>query len=196
MLAIEQFAGIGDEIDIPNSAGMRIGVDVGGTFTKAVAIYTNPLRIVRQVVVPTTHDAPQGVALGVVQALGRLLSSPALCRFQPRVVGHSTTQAVNALLEGDTAVVGIVGMARDEDRREAEKRTRVGDIALAPGRTLHTIHRFLDTTDGLSRHDVVQAINELVAQGAGAIVASEAFSVDDSANERLVMSAAREPALP
>ena len=171
-------------------------MDVGGTFTKAAAIYSRPLRIVHQVVVPTTHDAPEGVARGVVEALERLLASPALCRFQPRVVAHSTTQAVNALLEGDTATVGIIGMAGEDDRREAEKRTRVGDITLAPGRTLHTIHRFLDTTDGLTRHDVVQAINELVAQGAGAIVASEAFSVDDSANERLVMSAAREQGLP
>jgi N-methylhydantoinase A/oxoprolinase/acetone carboxylase beta subunit len=188
--------GVADEIDIPNSAGLRIGVDVGGTFTKAAAIYSRPLRIVHQVVVPTTHNAPEGVARGVVEALERLLASPTLCRFQPRVVAHSTTQAVNALLEGDTATVGIIGMAREEDRREAEKRTRVGDISLAPGRTLRTIHRFLDTTDGLSRHDVVQAINELVAQGVGAIVASEAFSVDDSANERLVMSAAREQGLP
>ena len=192
----EPLLAAGDDLDIPNSAGLRIGVDVGGTFTKAVAIYTQPLRIIRQVVVPTTHTAEQGVALGVVQALEQLLSSPALCRFQPRVVGHSTTQAVNALLEGDTAVVGIVGMAGEDDRREAEKRTRVGDISLAPGRTLRTIHRFLDTTHGLTRHAVQTAINELAAAGAGAIVASEAFSVDDNANERLVMSVARECGLP
>jgi N-methylhydantoinase A/oxoprolinase/acetone carboxylase beta subunit len=108
-----------DELDIPNTAGMRVGVDVGGTFTKAAAIYSNPLRIVHQVVVPTTHSAPQGVALGIVQALRELLAIPSLCRFQPRVVAHSTTQAVNALLEGDTATVGIIGMAHEDDRREA-----------------------------------------------------------------------------
>src|SRR5438105_3492718 len=123
--------GAAHEGDIPNSAGVRIGVDVGGTFTKAAAIYSNPLRIIQQVVVPTTHDAPEGVARGVVQALNKLLEQPALCRFQPRVVAHSTTQAVNALLEGDTAVVGIIGMAHEDDRREAEKRLRIGDIALA-----------------------------------------------------------------
>ncbi|HMA35617.1 MAG TPA: hydantoinase/oxoprolinase family protein [Chloroflexia bacterium] len=187
---------LADDVDIPNSAGMRIGVDVGGTFTKAVAIYSNPLRIVHQVVVPTTHAAPQGVALGVVQALSRLLAAPTLCRFQPRVVAHSTTQAVNALLEGDTAVVGIIGMAHEEDRREAEKRTRVGDIALAPGRTLRTLHRFLDTTNGLLPRDVLAAVRALADAGAGAIVASEAFSVDDAAHERLVMSVARELGLP
>ena len=52
-LTLDPIAGQGEEIDIPNSAGVRIGVDVGGTFTKAVALYTNPVRIVRQVVVPT-----------------------------------------------------------------------------------------------------------------------------------------------
>jgi len=184
------------DLGIPNSAGLRIGVDVGGTFTKAAAIYTNPLRIVQQVVVPTTHSAPQGVALGVVQALERLLSAPALCRFQPRVVAHSTTQAVNALLEGDTAAVGIIGMAHEGDRREAEKRIRVGDITLAPGRTLRTVYRFLDTTHGLLQRDVVAAVRELQAAGVGAIVASEAFSVDDNANERLVVAVARELGLP
>ena len=185
-----------DDLNIPNSAGLRIGVDVGGTFTKAAAIYSNPLRIVQQVVVPTTHSAPQGVALGVVQALHGLLSSPALCRFQPRVVAHSTTQAVNALLEGDTAPVGIIGMAHEDDRRDAEKRLRIGDITLAPGRTLHTLYRFLDTTHGLLHRDVVEAVRELQTAGVGAIVASEAFSVDDNANERLVVDVARELGLP
>jgi N-methylhydantoinase A len=194
--ALDPPAARGDEIDVPNSAGLRIGVDVGGTFTKAVAIYSNPLRIVQQVVVPTTHTAEQGVALGVALALQRLLASPALCRFQPRVVAHSTTQAVNALLEGDTAVVGVIGMARAEDRREAEKRTRIGDITLAPGRTLRTIYRFLDTSDGLLPRDALEAVRDLAAAGAGAIVASEAFSVDDNAHERLVMGVARELGLP
>src|SRR5438477_404962 len=85
--------------DIAASAGVRIGVDVGGTFTKAVAVYTHPLGVVAQVVVPTTHDAPQGVA-------------------------------------------------------------------------------------------------ELQGRGAGAIVASEAFSVDNEANERLVLDVARAHGLP
>ena len=65
-----------------------------------------------------------------------------------------------------------------------------------PGARCPPIHRFLDTTNGLTRAAAQQAVNELVAAGAGAIVASEAFSVDDNANERLVMSLAREAGLP
>jgi N-methylhydantoinase A/oxoprolinase/acetone carboxylase beta subunit len=185
-----------DEQDIATSAGVRIGVDVGGTFTKAVAVYTNPLQVVGQVVVPTTHDAPQGVALGVVQALERLLAQPMVCRFQPRVVAHSTTQAVNALLEGDTATVGIVGMGEGLTRRESAKRTHIGDIPLAPGRVLHTLHTFVEADGGLVREQVERAVRDLKAAGAGAIVASEAFSVDDEANERLVQEVAREQGLP
>src|SRR4051812_34679153 len=164
-----------DEQDIGASAGVRIGVDVGGTFTKAVAVYTNPMQVVAQVVVPTTHDAPQGVALGVVQALEQLLQHPFVCRFQPRVVAHSTTQAVNALLEGDTATVGIVGMGEGLTKRESAKRTRIGDIPLAPGRVLHTLHAFVETDTPLAAEHMAQAVRDLQAAGAGAIVASEAF---------------------
>ena len=37
---------------------VRIGVDVGGTFTKAVACDVATLAIVARAVVPTTHDDP------------------------------------------------------------------------------------------------------------------------------------------
>src|SRR5262249_40177051 len=146
--------------------------------------YTNPLQVVAQVVVPTTHDAPQGVALGVVQALEKLLAHPFVCRFQPRVVAHSTTQAVNALLEGDTATVGIIGMGSGLTRREAAKRTQIGDIPLAPGRLLHTRHTFVETDSGLLDEQLDRAVRDLKAAGAGAIVASEAFGVDDEQHER------------
>ena len=37
------------------SGAIRIGVDVGGTFTKAVAVETAPLRLLARAVVPTSH---------------------------------------------------------------------------------------------------------------------------------------------
>ena len=53
---------------------IRIGVDVGGTFTKAVAIETAPLRLLAHTAVPTSHGAAAGVAEGVAEALRALLA--------------------------------------------------------------------------------------------------------------------------
>ena len=54
---------------------MRVGVDVGGTFTKAVALESRRLELCAQAVVPTTHAADAGVTEGVVEALGVLLAA-------------------------------------------------------------------------------------------------------------------------
>ena len=43
---------------------------------------------------------------------------------------------MNALLEGDVGTVGVVGIGDRPELRLARKRTRVGDIELAPGRKL------------------------------------------------------------
>jgi len=37
--------------------GIRVGVDVGGTFTKAVALTVQPLTLRAHAVVPTSHTA-------------------------------------------------------------------------------------------------------------------------------------------
>ena len=58
---------------------------------------------------------------------------------------------MNALLEGDVARVGVVGIGAEPELRRARKRTRVGDVKLAPGRVLHTEHAFLDATRGPRR---------------------------------------------
>jgi N-methylhydantoinase A len=176
------------------SAKLRLGVDVGGTFTKAVAIQTQPYALISEALVPTTHDAPEGVALGIVQVLRDLLANVSADRVS--LVAHSTTQAVNALLEGDTAFVGIVGMGRGRDASDSARFTRVGDIPLAPGKFLHTSHVFLDTTQGLTKEVAAHAVDSLAAQGVQALVASEAFSVDDPANENLILDLATARGIP
>jgi len=167
----------------------RIGIDVGGTFTHAVAIDNQTFALSAQVKVPTTHTAREGVAQGVAQALRALLTEASIAPQQVVFIAHSTTQATNALLEGDVAPVGIVAMGSGIEGARAKRETDIGRLELAPGRYLETWHTFLDSAR-LDATRVETAIKGLLAQGARAIVAAEAFSVDDPAHERLVMEVA------
>ncbi|MBX6377534.1 MAG: glutamate mutase L, partial [Clostridia bacterium] len=174
---------------------MRLGVDVGGTFTKAVAVEAASGAVVAQAVVPTTHTAAEGVTRGVVEALSALMERlPSAA--QVVLVGHSTSQAVNALLEGDVAPVGIVGIGAGAERAAARRLTRIGDIALAPDRWLRTVHTFVDVSEGLSAAVVDAALGGLVDRGARVIVASAAYGVEDPEAEQFVVERARRAGLP
>ena len=48
---------------------LRLGIDVGGTFTDVVAIDAATRELVASVKVPTTHDASEGVAAGIVAGI-------------------------------------------------------------------------------------------------------------------------------
>lgn len=173
----------------------RIGIDVGGTFTHAVAIDNSDYSLAGQAKVPTTHTAAEGVARGVALALERLLEEAGIEPAQVVFIAHSTTQATNALLEGDVAPVGIVGMGSGLEGARARSETQVGRLELAPGRFLETYHTFLDS-GGLDPAAVEAALRGLAGQGAKAIVAAEAFAVDDPAHELAVMAAAAGLGLP
>lgn len=173
---------------------IRVGIDVGGTFTKAVAIDMAKGSIIGKVTVPTTHSSGEGVSTGIVQALKTLMQRHAITNSEIELISHSTTQAVNALLEGDTAKVGIVGMGVGLEKSNVIKRTNVRDVELAPNKYLHTCYRFLDTSKYLEDGQVKEAISELKGEGAQVIVVSEAYGVDDPSNELFVMQKSDMPA--
>src|SRR5919198_3263934 len=100
---------------------VRVGVDVGGTFTKAVAVDVRTGDLVAQALVPTSHGHEDGVSAGVVQVVREIADHVGPEAVE--MVTHSTTQAVNALLEGDVAPVGVIGMGRQPDVRKARRRT-------------------------------------------------------------------------
>ncbi|HSR11366.1 MAG TPA: hydantoinase/oxoprolinase family protein, partial [Thermodesulfobacteriota bacterium] len=179
-----------------NSGKVRIGIDVGGTFTKAVVIDNDTLEIIGKSSVLTTHSAEEGVAKGVIHVFQRVLEDH---RIDPRNVvflAHSTTQATNALLEGDLAPVGIIGMAGGSVTGFlAKNQTVIGDIPLVTGRVLKTVHTFINTKK-LTPEEARAAIEDLIRQGARVIVASDSFSVDDPSNELIVMDAAQQMGVP
>ncbi len=173
---------------------IRVGIDVGGTFTKAVAIDMFKGGIIGKVTVPTTHSSAEGVSTGIVQALKSLMQTHDIRNYEIELISHSTTQAVNALLEGDTAKVGIIGMGVGIEKSNVIKRTNVKNVELAPAKYLRTCYRFLDTSKYLDDKQVQQAIAELKQEGAEVIVVSEAYGVDDPSNEQFVMSNSDVPA--
>ena len=173
---------------------IRVGIDVGGTFTKAVAIEMVNGQIIGKVTVPTTHSSSNGVSTGIVEALKTLTQRYSIQNSEIELISHSTTQAVNALLEGDTAKVGIIGMGVGLEKSNVIKRTNIKGVKLAPNKYLHTCYRFIDTSKYLESKEIEQEIDELKKEGAEVIVVSEAYSVDDPSNERFVMDRSDIPA--
>jgi N-methylhydantoinase A/oxoprolinase/acetone carboxylase beta subunit len=174
---------------------VRIGIDVGGTFTHAVAIEAQSLSLLGKTKVPTTHTAKEGVALGVVEALKELLQGAAIAPEEVAFVAHSTTQATNALLEGDVASVGVIGMGAGANAWLAAMATNPGKLELAPGKLLTSYHRFIDTTTPPTREMFTRVLQELLQDGARAFAISEAFAVDKPDNEQLGRSVAEEMGL-
>ncbi|MEY2442143.1 MAG: N-methylhydantoinase [bacterium] len=175
-------------------ARARVGVDVGGTFTKAVACDLATGAVIARAVLPTTHEDPQGVAAGVVGAVAEVAAQIGAASIE--LVTHSTTQAVNALLEGDVGLVGVLGLGRRPDLRKVRKRTCLDRVELSPGRRLNTAHEFLDVTDGLDPDELAGAVERLVAAGATAACVAEAFATEDDSHEATAVAALRAAGLP
>lgn len=171
---------------------LRLGVDVGGTFTDVVAIDAATRRLIASVKVPTTHDAPEGVAAGIVAGIERLLHEHAI---DPAVVGfiaHSTTQATNAILEGDVANVGVIGIV---DRLGALSRgqIRFPAIRLAPGVPFAPAFAFAAAGDSAA---IERAGARFRRDGVQSVAVSQAFSVDRPGEERAVAQQMREAGFP
>ncbi len=163
----------------------RIGIDVGGTFTKAVLVDNATHAVVGRTSVLTTHDHARGVAAGVVEVFRSVLSQSGVAPEEVVFLAHSTTQATNALLEGDVAKVGVVGMSGRNAAKLAEAQVSIAPIELAPGRMLETANRFL-VTDDMTDVDVIAAVAALQDEGAHVLVASGAFGVDNTGAEETV----------
>ena len=167
----------------------RIGIDVGGTFTHAVALNNDTYELAGQAKVQTTHTAREGVAKGIIEALNELIRSVPLDPQDVIFIAHSTTQATNALLEGDVACVGIVAMGRGLEGKRVRSETDVGDIALGEGKGIRVLHSYIDI-GSLTDENIRKEILRLQEKGALSIVASEAFSVDDPSNEERIKNIA------
>ena len=176
---------------------IRIGIDVGGTFTHAVAISVPDNKVVAHAVTPTTHIAKDSVAKGIICVFQKIMAETKATPDDVCFVAHSTTQATNALLEGDVAKVGIVGMGSGIGSMKAKSDTHINRLEFSPDKYLNTSHIYLNTDHKNFGSEMIhKAISTLKADGCEVIVASEAFGVDDARNEQSVLEIAAKDQLP
>ena len=177
---------------------IRIGIDVGGTFTHAVAIDNTTLEILDFAVTPTTHKAIEGVALGVVESfllLTKKLDSKNIKPDEIIFVAHSTTQATNALLEGDVSSVGIIALGTGLEGSKTKSDANIPPIETAKGRFIKTDFAYLDTSSDW-KTQIQKTVSKMKEDGVGCIAASEAFSVDDPSNENYIKECASSSGIP
>ncbi|MCX5144960.1 hydantoinase/oxoprolinase family protein [Streptomyces sp. NBC_00338] len=173
---------------------IRVGIDVGGTFTDAVAVDATTLALLGQVKVPTSHHHEDGVAHGIVEALGRLLEQTGCAPDDVAFLAHGTTQATNALLEGDVATVGLLGIGNTPGAVFTRRLASLAKLELAPGKRLPLVYAHVADPDDTPA--VERAVAEVVGRGAEVLVASEPFGVDLPDGERSVLESARPHGLP
>jgi N-methylhydantoinase A len=171
---------------------LRVGIDVGGTFTDVVVVEAETRAIVARVKVPTTHEAPEGVAAGIVAGLRRALEAPGVDVARIAFIAHSTTQATNALLEGDVARVGIVALHGRFGWLERVQ-LRIPPMHLAAGVSFAPETVYARSGDDRA---IARAVDALIARDVQTIVASESFGVDRPAAERRAVDLARTRGLP
>ncbi len=174
---------------------IRIGIDVGGTHTKAVAIDNNTHEILGKASVKTTHDAKVGVAEGVFQAFEKCLEENKLQAADVIFIAHSTTQATNALLEGDIANVGLISSARKGfETPLIKQQSKIKKIPLSESKDIQVTSTFISEKN-FSKDKITSDIIKMKESGAAVIVASSAYGVDDTSFESYVSQIAQENGL-
>lgn len=172
------------------STALRIGIDVGGTFTDAVAIDASTLQLIGQAKVPTSHSHPDGVAHGIVEALHKVLALTGRDASDVVFLAHGTTQATNALLEGDVDPVGLIGIGTGLSAFFVNRLRNLAKVEIADGKLLPIDYQHIANADDTARVD--ELLDHFDQAGIRSIVVTEPFSVDDPIGERHIADRARE----
>lgn len=172
---------------------VRVGIDIGGTFTDLSILDSSGIRAVGKAL--TTHDAP---ADGVMTALRDALTASGVIPTDVRGLVHGTTLVTNALIErrgATTAVVTNEGF-RDVIEMGREHRYDLYDLEIELPRPL--VNRELRFTlnertlsDGIhlrrvDADEVRQLAKELSARNVEAVAVCLLHSHINAESERLV----------
>ena len=179
---------------------LRVGIDVGGTFTDVTAFDedTGALAAVRKYVSDPAHPAAVMERITADLAAEFGVDSVAL-------ILHGSTAALNTMLEGKGARVGLITTRGFRDVYEIGRQWRGEEVfnifAPAPKMLLtrdriHEVRERLDQTgkviEPLDENDVAEAIQRLVAQNVEAIAVCFLFAYANPAHERRAAEIVRE----
>lgn len=172
---------------------IRVGIDVGGTNTKAVAVDNNTFEIVGVGIVPTTHESELGVSQGVIDSFKKCITENGISADEVTFIAQSTTQATNALVEGDVAKVGIISVSNGGlVGFLSKKQANIGNINLDQDgkRKIESSFYHINKKD-FNKETALEAIDTLIADGCSVIVASETFGVDEMEEEDIIKEQGR-----
>src|SRR3984885_5639369 len=187
------------------SVPYRIAVDIGGTFTDCVVVDQRGERTVSKALT-RCGALDEGVVEAVALNARQLGLSESELLADTELVVHGTTQATNALITHEGALVGLITTAGHEDvlsigrvyskiagltERDLVHSSRLAKPKpIVPRRLIRGINERIDR-DGdvvapLSDDEVVAAIRALVAAGVEAIAVSFLWSFVNDAHEQRV----------
>ena len=177
---------------------MRIGIDIGGTFTDVFAIADGQTFIAK---VPSSYPDPSAVISAAVEAVLAKSGQPG---DQVAALIHGTTVATNAVIERELDIVGMITTTGFRDVLAIGRQTRntLYKLDFTPrwvpvDRDLRLeIDERTDFTGQVisspNRDEVLAAANQLVDQGATAICVCFLHSYVNDANENQVAAWIRE----
>lgn len=184
-----------------------VGVDVGGTFTDFACVLPGGKHLAFKV--PSTPADP---SQAVITGLRALIHDHAVPARGISIFAHGTTVATNAVLERRGAMVGLLTTEGFRDVLEIGRQMRrqmysvrlepQTPVFLAPGRRrVGVIERI--GPDGavlrpLDEASVVEAVDQVMAEGATSIAVALLFSFANPSHERRIREiiATRWPGLP
>ncbi len=158
-----------------------LGIDTGGTYTDAVIVDLDTVKVLAKRKAKTTHH---DLSKGLLEAVESVFSSVAIKPSEISLVGISTTLATNSILEGHGGEVGLILIGWDpvEDIHFQEKNMEHVRGGYDPKGVAKA---------SLDMDQVRKAI-EKVSKGVDAIAISGLFSIANASQERTVKKLARD----
>lgn len=174
------------------SNSVRLGVDIGGTFTDVVLEVGDARHSTK---VLTTYSAPEDA---IIDGMHQVCGKAGIAASQIGQIIHGTTLATNALIErrgAKTALITTNGF-RDVIEMRTESRFEQYDLnlnlpePLLPRQMRYTVTERVDATGAvlipLERADVEAVVDQLAAAGYESVAVGLMHSYLNDAHERLV----------